>query len=116
MINGVHVIVFSAQAEGVRAFLRDVFGWSAVDAGGGWPVFGLPPAGLAVHPADGDSRHELYLMCDDIGSTLAELRAKGVEVTRGISDQRWGLLAGIALPDGTELMIYEPRQPSPRRP
>jgi predicted enzyme related to lactoylglutathione lyase len=116
MINGVHVIVFSPQADSVRAFLREVVGWPAVDAGGGWPIFALPPAELAVHPADGGSRQELYLMCDDIASTLAELRAKGVEVTRDISDQRWGLLAGIALPDGAELMLYEPRHPSPLQP
>jgi predicted enzyme related to lactoylglutathione lyase len=116
MINGVHAIVFSEQADTVRAFLRDVLEWPAVDAGEGWPIFALPPAELAVHPANGDSRHELYLMCDDIGSTLAELRAKGVQVTRDIADQRWGLLAGIALPDGAELMIYEPRHPSPGKP
>jgi len=116
MINGVHVIVFSSQADNVRAFLRDVLGWPAVDAGGGWPIFALPPAELAVHPADGGSRHELYLMCDDIVATLAGLKRKGVEVTRDISDERWGRLAGIGLPDGAELMIYEPRHPSPRQP
>jgi len=116
MINGVHMIVFSPRADNVRTFLRDVLGWPAVDAGGGWPIFALPPAELAVHPADGGGRHELYLMCDDIGSTLTELRAKGVDVTRDISDQGWGLLAGIALPDGAELMIYEPRHPSPGQP
>jgi predicted enzyme related to lactoylglutathione lyase len=116
VINGVHVIVFSSQADSVRGFLRDVVGWPAVDAGGGWPIFALPPAELAVHPADGGGRHELYLMCDDIASTLAELKAKGVEVTRDISDQRWGLVAGIGLPDGAELMIYEPRHSSPRQP
>ena len=116
MINGVHMIVFSPQADNVRTFLRDVFGWPAVDAGGGWPIFALPPAELAVHPADGGGGHELYLICDDIGSTLAELSAKGVHVTRDISDQGWGLLAGIALPDGAELMIYEPRHPSPSQP
>jgi predicted enzyme related to lactoylglutathione lyase len=114
MINGVHAIVFSPQADSVRAFLQDVLGWPSVDAGEGWPIFALPPAELAVHPTDGGSRHELSLMCDDIGSTLAGLRAKGVEVTRDIADQRWGLVAGIALPDGAELMIYEPRHPSPR--
>jgi predicted enzyme related to lactoylglutathione lyase len=116
MINGVHAVVFSSQPESVRAFLRDVLGWPAVDAGPGWPIFALPPAELAVHPADGSSRHELYLMCDDIGATLAELRARGVQVTSEMSDQRWGLVAGIGLPDGAELMIYEPRHPSPLQP
>jgi predicted enzyme related to lactoylglutathione lyase len=52
-------------------------------------------------------------MCDDIAATLAELRARGAEVAREVSDQRWGLVAAIRLPDGTEFPIYQPRHPSP---
>jgi predicted enzyme related to lactoylglutathione lyase len=115
VINGVHAVVFSAEAEKVRAFFGDVLGMGSADAGGGWPIFALPPAELAVHPAEGESRHELYLMCDDIRGTLAELAAKGVEVARDVSDQGWGLLAAIRLPDGSELAIYQPRHPSPPR-
>jgi catechol 2,3-dioxygenase-like lactoylglutathione lyase family enzyme len=112
----VHAIVFSPQAEQVRTFFTDVLGLSSVDAGRGWLIFALPPAELAVHPADGDPRHELYLMCDDIEATLAELRDKGVEVAREVADQGWGLLAAIRLPDGGELPIYQPRHPSPLNP
>jgi predicted enzyme related to lactoylglutathione lyase len=113
VITGVHAIMFSPEAEKVRAFLNDVLGLSSVDAGGGWLIFALPPAELAVHPADGAPRHELYLMCDDIEATLADLRAKGVEVAREVADQGWGLLAAIRLPDGTEFPIYQPRHASP---
>jgi catechol 2,3-dioxygenase-like lactoylglutathione lyase family enzyme len=116
VITGVHAIVFSPDAEKVRAFFTDVLEMRSVDAGGGWLVFALPPAELAVHPADGEPRHELYLMCDDIEATLAELRAKGVEVARDVADQGWGLLAAIRLPDGTEFPIYQPRHPSPLGP
>jgi catechol 2,3-dioxygenase-like lactoylglutathione lyase family enzyme len=116
VINGVHAVVFSREADKVRAFFADVLGLAAVDAGGGWLIFALPPAELAVHPADGDGHHELYLMCDDIHATLAELRGKGVEVAREVSDQRWGLMAAIRLPDGSEFGIYEPRHPSPLQP
>jgi catechol 2,3-dioxygenase-like lactoylglutathione lyase family enzyme len=116
VITGMHAIVFSPNAEKVRAFFADVLGFSSVDAGGGWLIFALPPAELAVHPADGAGRHELYLMCDDIHATLAELRGKGVEVSREVSDQGWGLLAAIRLPDGEEFPIYQPRHPSPRQP
>src|ERR1700743_3305415 len=108
-----HAIVFSAEAEKVRAFFADVLGMPSVDAGGGWLIFALPPAELAVHPSDGETRHELYLMCDDIPATLAGLRARGVEVAREVSDQGWGLLAAIRLPDGSEFPIYEPRHPLP---
>ena len=72
----------------------------------------LPPAELAVHPA-GATSHELYLMCDDIHATLAELAAKGVEAASEVSDQGWGLLASLRLPDGAELGIYQPKHPSP---
>jgi hypothetical protein len=115
VITGIHAIVFSPEADKVRAFLADVVGMPSVDAGGGWLIFALPPAELAVHPAGGAVHHELYLMCDDIQVTLAELRAKGAEVARDVSDQGWGLLAAIRLPDGSELPIYEPRHPSPLR-
>lgn len=116
MITGVHAVVFSPAAEQVRAFFTDVLGMPGTDAGGGWPIFALPPAELAVHPADGQTRHELYLMCDDIHATLAELRGKGAEVARDVTDQGWGLLAAIRLPDGSELPVYQPRHPSPPRP
>jgi predicted enzyme related to lactoylglutathione lyase len=116
VITGIHAIVFSPAAEKVRAFFADVLGLASADAGGGWLIFALPPAELAVHPTDGEGRHELYLMCDDIHATLAELRDKGAEVASGVSDQGWGLVAAIRLPDGEELPIYEPRHPSPLRP
>src|SRR6516162_7368715 len=110
-----HAIVFSPDAEKVRTFFADVLGMPSADAGGGWLIFALPPAELAVHPADGESHHELYLMCDDINATLAELQAKGVTVAREVSDERWGRLAAIRLPDSSELPVYEPRHPSPPR-
>jgi len=116
VITGMHAIVFSQEAEKTRAFFADVLGLSSVDAGGGWPIFALPPAELAVHPADGESRHQLYLMCDDIHATLTELQGKGAEVAQEVSDEGWGLLASVRLPDGSEFPIYEPRHPSPLRP
>src|SRR5258708_30921697 len=108
--------MFSPEAEQVRAFLGDVLGLSSVDAGGGWLIFAMPPAELAVHPADGDGRHELYLMCDDIQSTLAELRDRGIELARDVADKRWGLLATTRLPHRSEFPIYHPPHPSPLPP
>jgi predicted enzyme related to lactoylglutathione lyase len=116
VITGVHAIVFSPEAEKVRAFFADVLELPSVDAGGGWLIFALPPAELAVHPADGATRHELYLMCDDIQATLADLRGKGVEVAQDVSDQGWGLLASVRLPDGSEFPLYQPRHPIAHRP
>ena len=113
MITGAHAIVYSRDADADRAFFRDVLGFPSVDAGGGWLIFALPPAELAAHPADAGGRHELYLMCDEIESTVAELKAKGVEFTAPVSDQGFGLLTSLKLPGGGELGLYEPRHPIP---
>jgi predicted enzyme related to lactoylglutathione lyase len=113
VINGVHAIIFSNDADAVRAFFADVLGLPWVDAGGGWLIFALPPAELAAHPGDEEGRHQLYLMCDDIKATTEELQAKGVEITREISDEGFGLMTALRLPDGSELLLYEPRHPSP---
>ena len=48
MIFGAHVLLYSSDADADRAFLRDVLGFKAVDAGGGWLIFSLPPAEVAV--------------------------------------------------------------------
>jgi predicted enzyme related to lactoylglutathione lyase len=113
MITGAHAIIFSENADAVRAFLNDVLELPSVDAGGGWLIFGLPAAELAAHPADGAGHHELYLMCDDIHATVAELQGRGVEFTRPISDERWGLITAIKMPDGRELRLYEAKHPTP---
>jgi len=115
VITGAHAIIYSEDAEGVRAFLRDVLELPSVDAGHGWLIFALPPAEVAVHPSEGPGRHELYLMCDDIRATVDELRTKDVQISRPITEERWGLVTAIRLPDGGELGLYEPRHPSPPR-
>jgi len=109
MFNGAHVILYSAAPEEDRAFLRDVLGFAKVDAGHGWLIFKLPPAEVAVHPAEGPPHHELYLMCADVEATLGKLTAAGATVATQVTDQSWGRLAEIRLPSGTPLGMYEPR-------
>jgi catechol 2,3-dioxygenase-like lactoylglutathione lyase family enzyme len=109
MINGAHIILYSTDAEADRVFIRDVLGFAGVDAGDGWLIFKLPPAEIAIHPTDGPGKHELYLMCDDIEKTLADLTDRGVTISHPASDQGWGLLASMKLPSGSELSIYQPR-------
>lgn len=112
MFDGVHAIVFSPAADSVRQFLSETLGFRSVDAGEGWLIFGLPPAELAVHPSERPS-HELYLLCDDLDSTVEELARKGVRLARPITDQRWGRVTAIAMPDGSELGLYQPTHPRP---
>lgn len=113
MITGLHTIVYSEKADAVRAFFRDVLEYPSVDAGGGWLIFAMPPAELAVHPAD-ESQHELFLMCDDLDATITELSVKGVRCGP-VTDERWGRLTTIQLPDGAELGLYQPLHPLPPR-
>jgi predicted enzyme related to lactoylglutathione lyase len=108
MINAVHALIYSTDADADRAFIRDVLGLDFVDSGGGWLIFALPPAELGVHPTDGEPRHELYLMCDDVMRTVRELRRKGAEFEGGIKDVGFGRLTHIRLPSGAILPMYEP--------
>jgi catechol 2,3-dioxygenase-like lactoylglutathione lyase family enzyme len=108
MINGVHALIYSRDADRMRAFFRDVLGRKAVDAGDGWVIFALPPAELAVRPTEGTGHHELYLMCEDIEQTIKELGENDVSCSP-VEDQGWGLVTSVQLPGGGELGLYEPR-------
>ena len=112
MIFGAHVIVYSQDATADRTFFRDVLGYRAVDAGHDWLIFALPPAELAVHPADVGGSHELYLMCDDVAAEIRELERKGVRCSP-VEEQGWGSVTRIDLPGGGTLGLYQPHHPSP---
>ena len=109
-IIGLHAILYSKKADETRAFFRDVLNLPSVDAGRGWLIFEAPPAEMAVHPTDDEEFHELYLMCDDVHATIAELKAKGV-ATGPVNEQPWGKLTSITLPGGEKLGLYEPKHP-----
>ena len=122
MINAAHVVIYTQDADADRAFFRDTLRFPAVDAGGGWLIFALPPAELGIHPTEKGAgpageiligRHQLYLMCDDVELTVKELKGKGVQFTRPVNDVGWGLLCSMKLPGGSELYLYQPRHPSP---
>lgn len=115
-IIGAHVLLYTSEAEKLRATLREVFGWKHVDAGDGWLIFALPPAELGVHPAEGPTyesgvRHQFSLMCDDIEKTIGELRQKGVDVVGEPEDEGYGITVMLNLPGGVRVMLYEPRHP-----
>ncbi len=110
MINGAHVIIHSHDAEADRAFFREVLDYPYADAGADWLIFKLPPAEIAVHPTEGPASHELYLMGDDLDTTMDELAAKGATLT-AVTEARWGRLTSLHLPGGGEVGLYEPRHP-----
>lgn len=117
MITGAHVLFSSTNAEADRAFLRDVLGFCSVDAGDGWLIFALPAAEAAIHPTDKEfsQRHAghkllgavLYLMCDDLKATMAELTKKKVRCTE-VQTAAWGMSTTFPLPSGAGIGLYQP--------
>ena len=118
IINGVHFLLYSKDPEADRAFFRDVLGFRAVDAGGGWLIFGLPPTEVGIHPGDGkfSQMHAdrpllgavMYLMCDDLESTMRTLSDRKIQCS-AITDAGWGITTTLALPSGGEIGLYQPK-------
>jgi hypothetical protein len=121
MVTGAHIVLYSNDPEADRAFFRDVLEFRSVDAGHGWLIFKLPPAELALHPADSDSARiseapamlgsEFYLMCDNLQALIESLAAKNVVCT-AIDKARWGMKTTIRLPSGGAIGLYQPRHPT----
>lgn len=111
MIIGAHAIIFSPAAEETRKVLLKILKSRTVDAGGGWLIIALPPAEVAVHPTDGKAFHELYLMCDNLEATTAELQKAGIEVSPTVHEESWGKMTTISLPSSGTLGLYQPLHP-----
>jgi len=121
MITGAHFLFYSTDADADRAFLSEMFNLKGVDAGRGWMIYQLPPAEIAVHPAEtkfvmGHAGSELlgavlYLMCDDVRATIQELEARGAKCAP-VEQARWGQFTTIAMPSGASLGLYQPSHPT----
>ena len=120
-ITGAHLLLYSKDPEGDRAFFRDVLGFPAVDAGGGWLIFALPPAEVGIHPSEGERRQlhggrqlltsVLYLMCDNLPALIKSLDAKNVSCSP-VEEEDWGIKTTIQLPSGGEIGLYQPTHPT----
>jgi hypothetical protein len=108
MIIGTHTLLFSPDPVRDREFLRDIFGFPHVDAGGGWLIFRVPPAEMGVHPVHGERRWEICFMTDDVQSEIARLSTLGCSFTP-VFDQGYGLVTRMTLPGGAQLDLYQPK-------
>ncbi len=111
MITAGHVVLYSRDPEADREFFQKVLKFPHVDAGGGWLIFKLPPAELAVHPTEGIESHQFMLMCEDLVTTMAELTGKRIVFTKPVATLPWGKVTAFRLPGGSELGLYEPTHP-----
>ena len=113
MIRGVHTMFYSSEPEALRAFLRDKLGFPATDIGGGWLIFDLPEADMGVHPTDNaegppSGTHDISFYCDDLPATVAELTARGVAFSEGVTDAGFGLTTRFRMPGGLDVLLYQP--------
>src|SRR5215831_8281440 len=103
MIKGVHTMFYSSDAAGLRKFFRDKLNLKAVDVGGGWLIFDLPEADLGCHPADEKNgapsgTADISFYCDDIKTTVKELKAKGVVFDGEVQDHGYGFVTHFHVP------------------
>jgi hypothetical protein len=111
-ITGFHALLYSSEPEALRELLKDAFGFRSIDVAKGWFVFAMPPTDMGVHPGDRPV-HEVSFQCDDIAATVAELSAKGVSFKGEPEEQGWGIATTMVLPGGVEVMLYQPKHPTP---
>ena len=113
MIRGMHAMLYSSQAEALRAFLRDKLELVGTDVGGGWLIFDAPEADLGVHPTEGggaaSGTADISFYCDDIEQTVSELRRRGVDFTQEVEDHGYGLVTFFKVPGDFKVQLYQPR-------
>jgi hypothetical protein len=107
VIRGVHALFYTTQPDAARAFLRDKLGLDSYDSGGGWLMFNLVEGDVACHPSD-RAFHNISFYCDDLESTMSELRDRDVELTP-VVEEEWGSTTTFELPGGGPVLIYQPK-------
>lgn len=115
MIIGAHVMLHSTNDRADMAFLTDVLKLQSINAGGGYMIYGVPPAEMSIHGSDRNDVHHLYLMCDDIAAFTGEMTRHHVAFSTPVR-QSWGTVTEITLPGGGKLGVYQPRHPRPEQP
>ena len=113
MIRGMHAMFYSSQPEALRAFLGDKLGLHGTDVGGGWLIFDTPEADLGVHPIEGgqppSGTSDISFFCDDIYSTVAELRERGVDFSQEVEDHGYGFVTYFNVPGNFKVQLYQPK-------
>ena len=113
MIKGVHTMFYSSEVEALRTYIKDKLGLPGTDVGGGWQIFDLPEADMGCHPANAaagqpSGTHYVSFYCDEIHSTVEQLRTRGVEFTDEVADVGYGLAIHFEMPGGVQVELYEP--------
>ncbi|HEY2445617.1 MAG TPA: hypothetical protein VGI20_07770 [Rhizomicrobium sp.] len=113
MIIGAHIMLQSTNEAADRKFFSDVLKLDSIDAGGGFMIFGVPPAEVALHASDENDVHKLYFMCENIARFTAAMTRHGIPFTTP-QRQSWGTVTEITLPGGGALGVYQPHHKRPK--
>jgi catechol 2,3-dioxygenase-like lactoylglutathione lyase family enzyme len=122
MITALHTLVYADDPDAVRAFFRDVLGFPGTDTGGGWLIFKTGPSEIGAHPSSWEhqgqrggteQQFDVSLMCDDLETTMAELKAKGAVFVGGTIEEPWGITARLKVPGAGEMTLYQPKYDPP---
>ncbi len=126
MITAVHNLIYSDDPAATRAFLKDVLGLPFVGDGetgvGGddpsqWLIFATGPSEVGVHPTQGEhggesfiapKHHQISLLTDDIEVTVAEIRARGGQLSDP-TDMGWGIGSEVQVPGADAILVYQAR-------
>ena len=108
MIKGMHALFYTTKPDEVRAFIRDKLGYPFSDLGDGWLIIAVPEADLGVHPSR-RVHHGVSFYCDDIHTTVRELKSRGVKFTSGVREQDWGYLTYFVMPGNLKVELYQPK-------
>lgn len=113
MIKGIHGMFYTSQADELRAFMRDKMKLPFTDVGGGWLIFDFEKGDVGVHPTDGigapSGKHDISFFTDDLETTVAEMKGRGVEFDDTIADQGYGFVTHLTMPGGVRVQIYQPK-------
>ena len=112
MIIGAHIMLHSTNDKADMAFLTDVLKLQSINAGGGYMIYGIPPAEMSIHGSDRNDVHKLYLMCEDIAAFTGDMTRHHIAFSTPIR-QSWGTATEITLPGGGRLGVYQPRHERP---
>ena len=121
MIQGIHGLIYTSDAQATREFIRDKLRLPHTDVGEGWLIFDLPEGDLGCHPIDeadpsAAGTHEISFYCDDIQGTVADLRSRGVQFKGDVADHGYGFVTHFTMPGGVEVQLYQPKYAKARKP
>jgi hypothetical protein len=112
MIKGIHGMFYSSKAAELRAFLKDKMRLPFTDVGGGWLIFDLPVGDVGAHPSDdgtASGTHNISFFTDDLASTVADMKTRGVTFDDDIQDHGYGLVTHVTMPGGVTVQLYQPK-------